>query len=264
VRVAIVDAVRGSEMVEPPSVAVVASRVGAVRERWGDGLRRRFDVREVIDRRELEEQIARARPALVFLDRALPGLGGLDGVSALRRLNPPTKIVLLVDAPKERQAVVALVAGACGYCDRDIAPALALKVGEVIERGEIWIGRCVVPHLLDRLISLTRGASRAARPARLAVMATLAPREREIALLVAAGANNREIASRLAIAEATVKAHLTSVFRKVKVPDRLRLALLVTRPAASATARRRRGTRGAAGGRRTTMRGNATGAACPE
>jgi DNA-binding NarL/FixJ family response regulator len=66
----------------------------------------------------------------------------------------------------------------------------------------------------------------------------LAPREREIALLVGSGANNREIAERLSITESTVKAHLTSVFRKLDVPDRLRLALVVRRQRAPTAARR--------------------------
>ena len=66
----------------------------------------------------------------------------------------------------------------------------------------------------------------------------LAPREREIALLVGSGANNREIAERLSITESTVKAHLTSVFRKLDVPDRLRLALFVRRQRAPTAARR--------------------------
>ena len=66
----------------------------------------------------------------------------------------------------------------------------------------------------------------------------LAPRERQIALLVGSGANNKEIAERLGISESTVKAHLTSVFRKLGVPDRLRLALLVRRQRAPAGARR--------------------------
>src|SRR5262249_27055597 len=70
--------------------------------------------------------------------------------------------------------------------------------------------------------------------------ARLGPRERQIATLVGAGASNKEIARQLSISEATVKAHLTSVFRKLKVPDRLRLALSITQgETAVATPRRR-------------------------
>ena len=131
----------------------------------------------------------------------------------------PRRIVLLASSPSERQAVFALVAGARGYCDRGIAPSLVRKAAEVVQRGEIWIGRHVVPHLVRRITSLTpakpgrRGRAGACRRD----STSCAPREREIALLVGAGANNREIATRLSITESTVKAHLTSVFRKLDV-----------------------------------------------
>jgi two-component system NarL family response regulator len=108
-----------------------------------------------------------------------------------------------------------------------------------VQRGEIWIGRHVVPHLLRRISSLTPAGPDAGPGGRVSRRFDfLAPREREIALLVGSGANNREIAERLSITESTVKAHLTSVFRKLDVPDRLRLALFVRRLRAPTGARR--------------------------
>ena len=55
----------------------------------------------------------------------------------------------------------------------------------------------------------------------------LTPRQREIARLISDGSSNKEIAARLNVAESTVKAHLTAIFRKLKVSDRLQLALFV-------------------------------------
>lgn len=186
----------------------------------------------------------RLRPGIVFIDLALPGLGGLAGVPAIQRLDPTVRLVLLTRRPSERQALGALVAGARGYCSRDIEPALIRRAVEVVERGEIWIGRQVVPVLLRRLTALSGRNGQGATAVDAEPLPYLAPREREIALLVGKGANNKEIASELAISEATVKAHLTSVFRKLKVANRLHLALVVTQHGGSSRslARRRRAT----------------------
>jgi DNA-binding NarL/FixJ family response regulator len=210
----------------PPAV-LVASPTASLRTRCSEGLRG-FVLREVDHRANLERTIVQLKPGVVFLDLALPGMGGLGGVPAIQRLHPDARVVVLASTPNERQAVFALVAGARGYCDRNISSSLIRKAAEVVQSGEIWIARGVVQFLLKRLSSLTKpdGAPPAEESAN--VFDPLAPRERQIAQLVASGANNKDIASRLRITEATVKAHLTSVFRKLNVSDRLRLALLVS------------------------------------
>lgn len=213
-----------------PLTVLLASASAGVRRRWAEELTDSLLLIEAADRESLEVAMLTNRQLVIFLDTALPGLHGVDGVPDVQRVNPSARIVVLASPPSERQAVFALVAGARGYCDRNIAPSLVRKAAEVVHRGEIWIGRGVVPHLLRRITSLTpsddgpveKGRSLPTR------FEFLAPRERQIALLVGAGANNKEIAGQLSITEATVKAHLTSVFRKLNVSDRLRLALFVS------------------------------------
>src|SRR5262249_2725552 len=142
-------------------------------------------------RAELAACTERARPAIVFLDLALPGLGGLDGVPTVRSLIPDAKVVVLAGAPNEQDAVVALVAGARGYCGRDIEPRLMRKAAQVVQRGEVWIGRHVISYLLRELATLTGAASKTpATPAPVAALDLLAPREREIAVLVGSGRTN--------------------------------------------------------------------------
>ena len=64
----------------------MASPVGTLRRRWGKGLRGRYPVHEVVDLASLEERMSTLRPAVVFLDLALPGLGGVGSVAAIQRL----------------------------------------------------------------------------------------------------------------------------------------------------------------------------------
>lgn len=227
---------------------LLATASVAVRARLTEGLGE-VSLAVVRDRAALAQGLVDLEPNVVFLDLALPSLNGVEDVPVLQRLCAAARIVVLAPVPSERQAVFALVAGARGYCQRTIAPALARKAADVVQRGEIWIGRGVVRHLLQRIASLTASTSAAAAPSR--TLPTrfefLAPRERQIALLVGSGANNKEIATRLNITEATVKAHLTSVFRKLNVSDRLRLALVVSgqRPSRPLRASRREAARGA-------------------
>jgi DNA-binding NarL/FixJ family response regulator len=212
-----------------PLTVLLASASAGLRRRWAEELTGSLPLIEAIDRESLEVAMLHTPDLVVFLDTALPGLHGVDGVPDVQRVNPSARIVVLASAPSERQAVFALVAGARGYCDRNIAPSLVRKAADVVHRGEIWIGRGVVPHLLRRITSLTPSDDETGKGRTLPTrFEFLAPRERQIALLVGAGANNKEIAGQLSITEATVKAHLTSVFRKLNVSDRLRLALFVS------------------------------------
>jgi DNA-binding NarL/FixJ family response regulator len=212
-----------------PLTVLLASASHALRRRWAEELTDGLLLVEAVDRDSLEAAMLETPDVVVFLDAALQGLNGVDGIPDVQRVNPGARIVVLASTPSERQAVFALVAGARGYCDRNITPSLVRKAADVVHRGEIWIGRGVVPHLLRRITSLTPAADTAANDRRLPTrFQFLAPRERQIALLVGAGANNKEIAGQLSITEATVKAHLTSVFRKLNVSNRLRLALFVS------------------------------------
>jgi DNA-binding NarL/FixJ family response regulator len=205
---------------------LVASPTASLRSRCTRALRG-FVVHELDRGAALERSIGEVKPAVVFLDLTLPGLGGLGGVPAIQRAHPEARLIVLARHPDERQALFALLAGARGYCDRNLSASLIRKANEVIQRGEVWIPRSVVPLLLKRLTSAGPDGTRHPLGSSGDTLDTLGPREREIAQLVATGSNNKNIAIRLHVTEATVKAHLTSVFRKLNVSDRLRLALLM-------------------------------------
>jgi DNA-binding NarL/FixJ family response regulator len=98
---------------------------------------------------------------------------------------------------------------------------------ETVQKGEIWVRRDLVPHLLEELTNRTNRRAKAAPAPPNRRLARLTPREREIVYLVGGGHSNKEIANELNVGERTVKAHMTAIFRKVGVSDRLRLALFV-------------------------------------
>jgi two-component system NarL family response regulator len=213
------------------SLVVIASQSPEVRSWWGSGLRGLYTMHEVGDLPSLRRMLAGLKPSILVLDLALPQLGGVKGLPSLLQSSPTTKTLLLTGSPEDPEAIAALKAGARGYCGRDVDSFLLKKAVEAVQKGEIWVKRSVIVALLRDL--------NPAHPARanFAVnskettderLRPLTPRERQIALMVGAGARNKDIAIALDITETTVKAHLTAIFRKLGIADRLRLALLVS------------------------------------
>ncbi|NJD25117.1 MAG: helix-turn-helix transcriptional regulator [Betaproteobacteria bacterium] len=134
-------------------------------------------------------------------------------------------LVVLADDPNERVVLEALAAGAAGCCNSHAAPAVLRQVVLVVGNGGLWVGQ----SLLTQLVGATtrRLAQLGEVRANDGWTASLSAREAEVARLVAAGAANKEIAARLKITERTVKAHLTAIFEKLGVRDRLQLSLRV-------------------------------------
>jgi two-component system, NarL family, nitrate/nitrite response regulator NarL len=211
----------------PTMLVLVASGVAELRKRWRHSIEERFVVHEVTERTSLERTLANRRVAALLLDLELPELGGIAGVAPLQRLRPAAKTVLLTTHPDEREGIAGLKAGARGYCDREIDPQLLCKALEVVQRGEIWVGRKLIPHLLEELTALTEQQEKEAPPELDSRLERITPRERQIVQLLSAGASNKEIAKQLNVTERTVKAHLTAIFRKLGISGRLQLALFV-------------------------------------
>jgi two-component system nitrate/nitrite response regulator NarL len=140
---------------------------------------------------------------------------------------PGARIVLLSGMPDPLEGLSALNQGVRGYTHAYGVPALMQEVAQAVEHGGLWVGR----DLLQRLVC----ASTAALAERVKLDKASAPvandwallsvREAQVARAVAVGRSNREVADLLFISERTVKAHLSAVFEKIGVRDRLQLVL---------------------------------------
>ena len=122
-------------------------------------------------------------------------------------------------------------AGAQEYCHVESDSLFLRKAIELVQKGEIWAGRSILFRLLKET-HLSRSFTPNNKYYSRREFDTLTDREREIAYFIGRGMSNKEIASQIDVAEATVKAHLTSIFDKLRVSDRLELGLLISRPAA--------------------------------
>ena len=206
---------------------LIASASASIRRRWSRGLQGAFPIHEVADRKALEWTMTNQKPTVLLLDISLPQLSGIEDVSEIQRLSPSTNIILLTSTSNDREAIRALMGGVKGYCSNDIEPFLLKKAIEVVQKGEIWVGRKIVPHILEEFTSLARRHQEASSEKPRANLESLTQREYQIAQSIGDGLSNREIAVRFKITERTVKAHLNSIFRKLNIMDRVRLALIV-------------------------------------
>lgn len=206
-------------------LVLIASPVVSRRTRWSRGLQRTATIYQAVKRVELQERMVTLRPAVLLLDKALLLSGGISGIAKLQQLSPATKIILLTGKPNEREALASLEAGCKGYCPVHMDPLLLKKAVRLVHKGEVWVGRNIVSRLIHTLTDLTERQREKSISFSDQSFNCLTERQREIVQQLGAGSSNKEIASRLRIAEKTVKAHLTSIFRKIGVSDRLQLAL---------------------------------------
>ena len=208
------------------AMVMIASADAGLRQRWMAGLQNNFTIQEVWDG-EVERSLTHSKPDVLLLDRDLPGIGGVEGLSVLHHLCPSTRILFFTSHHDEREAINVLKAGARGYCTKEIEPSHLRKAVKVIQKGEVWVGRRIICQLLAELTSCTEKGQEDGPAQAEVYLKYLTPRERQISLLVSEGSCNKEIASQLNISERTVKAHLTVVFHKLQISDRLRLGLFV-------------------------------------
>ncbi|MDD2875132.1 MAG: response regulator transcription factor [Azoarcus sp.] len=131
------------------------------------------------------------------------------------------RCVVLSGTPAQAEGLQALEAGARGYCHAYATPAMLREVAVVVLHGGLWVG----PELMARAIRATTADGGTMDPSAQQALACLTEREGAVALAVARGLTNKEVAATLDITERTVKAHLSAIFEKLAVRDRMQLAL---------------------------------------
>lgn len=127
------------------------------------------------------------------------------------------------DAQKQHRAIAC---GALGLVYREQPAEILNKAIRYVAGGEVWIDRTTTANAL---IALQHDRSSQKSDPNLLRIATLSPRERELILLIGEGLKNKEIAARLFLSESTVRNHLSSIFEKLQVNDRLELVIFAYR-----------------------------------
>jgi DNA-binding NarL/FixJ family response regulator len=151
-------------------------------------------------------------PDVVLMDLSMPGIGGVEATRRIVAATHHSRVVALTSFSEPERVLAVLDAGACGYLLKDIVPDELIRAIRSTAAGHAALDPRAADIMLARF---SRGA-----PA-----IDLTPRERDVLTLLAGGHSNKQIGKQLSISEATVKAHMTSVFRTLGVRDRTQAAL---------------------------------------
>ncbi len=213
---------------------LIASLSKPLRRQWREALAGVFPIHEIGDKRTLFYSLRELKPEVLFLDYDNPVFGRTTILRDTTQASPSTRVVVITNSPTSTGALAAIKCGAQGYGPKNLSGPLIRKAARVVSGGEIWIGRKFISMLilelggfrrLSKNASLkTEGNEHEARN----VFNELTVRQREIASLIATGEHNKAISSHLSISEKTVKAHLTTIFRKLGISGRIQLALFVS------------------------------------
>jgi two-component system, NarL family, nitrate/nitrite response regulator NarL len=171
--------------------------------------------------KEALEMLIRLQPDIALLDLNLPQQSGLEVLSRLAGANVKSRVLLLAEAMEAYQILEALRLGSRGIVFKSMSSQLLYKSIRMVMDGGYWVGRGVVSDLVNSLRT-------AEDPDRIPAKSSdygLTHREFEILTTVVDGYTNKDIAEKFAISEQTVKHHLTNIFEKVGVSNRLELAL---------------------------------------
>ncbi len=164
---------------------------------------------------EAVEAALRERPDACLLDVHMPGGGGIDAAAQIAERLPGTAIAMLTVSGDEEDLFAAIQAGAVGYLLKDVDPGRLPHALAGVLAGEAAIPRPLVGRIVAELGERRRRRVPLARGG-----AELTPREWEILELLHGGASTAQVAERLGVSQVTVRRHVSTVLRKLRVEDR--------------------------------------------
>lgn len=166
------------------------------------------------------EAIRSQLPDVAILDINMPLVNGLQVASQVQQEKLPTRVILLTGYNDTSQALHAAVAGARGFCSKDVLPETLLRCVHAVAEGSYVLGEEIFTQEAFRQWVQTRFQWYRGEGDNGQIFKPLSAREMEVLACMARGMSNKEIAAKLFISQQTVKNHVTSILRKFGVEDR--------------------------------------------
>ena len=177
-------------------------------------------VGEASDGQEAVEKVGRLRPDVVLMDLVMPRMDGIEATRRITESQPGVRILVLTSFASDDKIFPALKAGALGYLLKDTEPEELVRAIRDVHHGRSTLNPSIARKVLEQLSHLS------GRPP---TSETLTEREVEILGLIAKGMSNREMADKLVISVATVRAHVSNILGKLQLASRTQAALYALR-----------------------------------
>nr|WP_236031279.1 response regulator transcription factor [Actinoplanes lichenicola] len=180
-------------------------------------------VGEAADGAEVPGAVSRHEPDVVLMDIRMPRVDGLAATQSLRARPGAPEVIVLTTFDADEFVLGALRAGASGFLLKDTPPAEILRAVRRVSAGEAMLS----PTITRQLIAHVAAPAPPSRTRATARLDQLSERERDVALALAQGRSNAEIAGDLHMSVATVKAHVSRLLIKLELNNRVQVAILV-------------------------------------
>ena len=177
-------------------------------------------VGEASDGEEAVEQVERLQPDVVLMDLVMPQMDGIEATRRIAESQPGIRILVLTSFAGDDKVFPALKAGAHGYLLKDAQPEELVRAIREVHQGRSMLDSSVARKVLEQL---------SRPPGRPPTSEPLTEREIEVLRLIAQGMSNREMADKLVISVATVRAHVSSILSKLQLASRTQAALYALR-----------------------------------
>jgi DNA-binding NarL/FixJ family response regulator len=181
-------------------------------------------VGEAVDGEEIISLLSHCHPDILLLDLKMEKVDGLAVLPQIVELYPQLRVIILTASISRQESVGAIKQGARGIILKHAASEFLIKGVRKVHGGEFWADNNTMSQVVDSLSKKFRSETGTSRS-----KDGLSSREKEVVALVASGLRNKEIAEKLFISEQTVKTHLSNIFQKLGLGDRLELALYALR-----------------------------------
>ncbi len=179
------------------------------------------------DGEEAVRLVSERRPDVALMDLRMPRLDGIEATRRIARDYPATRVVVLTTYADDASILGALEAGALGYLTKGASAQEIQRAIRTVHAGEALLDPAVQLRVIRAAVGHNHERPAARREQGLPD--DLTPREVEVLRLLAQGLNNREIAARLVITEATVKTHVNNIFSKADLRDRAQAVVYAIR-----------------------------------
>jgi DNA-binding NarL/FixJ family response regulator len=173
---------------------------------------------EASDGAEAVELARELDPDVILMDVRMPNLDGVEATRQLVDSGTRARILVLTTFDLDEYVYAAIRAGASGFLLKDVEPAELVDAIRVVAAGNSLFGPAATERLVERF-------SQQPSPDAGRSLDELTEREKEILTLLASGLSNAELAERLFLSETTVKTHVSSILRKLRVRDRVQAVI---------------------------------------